>query len=164
MRHILLFRHAEAVPSPGYRDHERPLSPAGRACATRMGGALAVREDGIDLILVSDSRRTLETLDLALAAYGQKPEVRLDPQIYAAQRRDLLVLLAALPEDAQTVMIVGHNPAIAELALILAGDGASNAFALLMRGFPPGGLAFLSYPGAWDDLRAGACRLDAFLT
>ena len=168
MRRLLLFRHAQAVHSAKYSDRERPLSPEGRLHAERVGAALADRGETVDLVLVSDSLRTRETLDLALAAYGKTPfsrETRVDKALYHAERRDLMTTLRALPDSVGTVMIVGHNPAIAEFAAQFAGAGDRESLGRLALGFPPGGLAIFDCENAeWRQTRWGDGDLKQFLT
>ena len=171
MRRLLLFRHAQAVHSAKYSDRERPLSPEGRLHAERVGAALTDRCETVDLVLVSDSLRTRETLDLALAAYGQASkapfsrETRVDKALYHAERRDLMTTLRALPDSVGTVMIVGHNPAIAEFAAQFAGAGDRESLERLALGFPPGGLAIFDCEnGEWRQTRWGDGDLKQFLT
>jgi phosphohistidine phosphatase len=165
MRRLLLFRHAEAVHSEKYSDRERPLSPAGRDKASRVGAVLAATHQRIDLALVSDSARTRETWDLARAALSGTPEVRFDRKLYHAERRDLLATVRDLPDSLESVMIVAHNPAIGEFAAHFAGSGKPDALARLALGFPPGGLAILDADGdEWRKLRWSAGELTLFLT
>jgi phosphohistidine phosphatase len=165
MRRLLLFRHTEAVHSGKYSDRERPLTPAGRDKASRVGAFLAETRQRIDLALVSDSVRTRETWDLAQAAYGGTPEVRFDRKLYHAERRDLLAMARDLPDSLESVMIVAHNPAIAEFAVHFAGSGERDALARLALGYPPGGLAILEADiEEWRKLRWSAGELRLFLT
>lgn len=165
MRRLLLFRHAEAVQSSRYSDRERPLTTAGRRSAAHVGAFLAETSQRIDLILVSDSARTRETLDLALAEYGRAPEVRIDKALYHAERRDLMDLARELSESVEAAMIVGHNPAIGEFAAHYAGSGDRDALTRLSLGFPPGGLAILDAEAEeWPKLRWSAGILSLFLT
>jgi phosphohistidine phosphatase len=165
MRRLILFRHAEAVHSSKYSDRERPLTPAGRQKAARVGAFLAKTRERIDLVLISDSARTRETWDLAQAEYGETPEIRLDKQIYHAERRDLIDMARELPDSIESTMIVGHNPAMAEFATHFAGAGDGEALRRLGHGFPPGGLAiFAIETDEWRKLRWGAGELIQFLT
>lgn len=165
MRHLLLFRHAEAVHSDKYSDRERPLTPAGREKASKVGAFLADSPQPIDLALVSDSVRTRETWDLAQAASGIAPEVRFDRKLYHASRRDLLETARALPDSVQSAIIVAHNPALAEFAVHFAGSGKREALARLALGFPPGALAILDLDiEEWRKLRWNAGELSVFLS
>lgn len=167
MRRLFLLRHAEAVPPGKYRDHERPLTANGREAAAHVGGALAVRGDRIDLALCSDSARTRETLDLALGASGARPEVRLEPALYQADRGDLMEMLRALDQDTENgpenVLVVGHNPAMAEFAVLFTGSGEAADVARLNRFFPPAALAIFEIEAPWSGLLWNGGRLLAYL-
>jgi phosphohistidine phosphatase len=165
MRRLLLFRHAEAVHSDKYSDRERPLTPAGRDKAAKVGAFLAETQQRIGVVLVSDSVRTRETWDLAQAAYGGTPEVRFERKLYSAERRDLMAMARDLPDSVEFAMILGHNPAVGEFAAHFAGSGKRDALARLARGFPPGGLAILDADvEEWRKLRWSAGDLSLFLT
>jgi phosphohistidine phosphatase len=163
MRRLYLLRHAEAAPSGAYRDHERPLTPAGREAAAHVGGALAVRGERIDLALCSDAARTRETLDLVLGASGANPEIRLEPTIYQAERCHLMELLRALPDEIRTVLAVGHNPAFAEFSSLFAGAGPPADIDRLNRYFPPAALAVFKVERPWGELLWRNGELLAFL-
>jgi phosphohistidine phosphatase len=163
MRRLYLLRHAEAVPSGQHRDHQRPLAPSGRAAAARVGDALAARGDSIDLALCSDAVRTRETLDLVLGASGAAPEARVQPEIYQAESDGLMALCRALPEQARNVLVVGHNPAVAEFAVLFAGLGPLADMDRLNRFFPPAGLAVFRVGSPWGELMWKSGELLAFL-
>jgi len=69
-----------------------------------------------------------------------------------------------LPEGAECVLLIGHNPGLHNLALALA-DAASRK-ALPPRGgkFPTGALATLCFDGTWSELRLGSASVAAFTT
>ncbi len=164
MHRLFLLRHAEAIPTGRNRDHERPLTHAGREAAAHVGGALAVRGESVDLALCSSSARTQETLELALGASGAAPEIRMEPAIYQAERGELMALLRDLPESASSVLLVGHNPAIAEFAALFGGSGDPEALDRLHRFYPPAALAIFDVEAPWRDLRWGGGILRAYLT
>jgi phosphohistidine phosphatase len=164
MRRLFLFRHAEAVHSSKYSDRERPLTPAGRDKAARVGAFLAETRQRIDLVLISDAVRTRETWDLARAEYGETPQIRTDKKLYHAERRDLMAMARDLPDEIEAAMIIGHNPAFAEFAAQFVGSGERDALARLALGFPPGGLAIFDIDiEEWRKLRWSAGELRQFL-
>ena len=165
MRHLFLFRHAEAVPVSKFSDRERPLTADGRKAATRVGAFLALTRQKIDLVLVSDAARAQETWKLAQAEFGEAPEVRIEKGLYNAGRGDVMEEVRDLPDSAQAAMIVGHNPAISEFASRFAAAGDAAALARLERGFPPCGLAiFNADADQWRKLRWDGGELMLFLT
>lgn len=131
--------------------------------------AEAIRELGLtpDVVLVSSARRTLQTLELVRPAF--EPGTLIEPMdaIYLAPWQSLLALLREAPETARSVMIIGHNPGLHDLALALlgsAGHGAVRGDAhRLTEGYPTAALAEFSIPGAWRMLEAGGGRLVRFL-
>jgi phosphohistidine phosphatase len=164
MRRLILFRHSEAVHSGKYRDHERPLTEAGRNDADRAGARLAERESPAGFALVSDSRRTRETWEIAGARLTSPPESRLEKKLYEADRRDLMELARQTPDSVKTLIIVGHNPSIAEFAAHFAGRGEREALKRLGKGFPTSGITIFEIEDSeWRKLRWGDGILTHFL-
>lgn len=154
MQELILLRHAEAVPiEKTGDDQERPLSVRGEQEAQAAGLWLAAHGVRPERVLCSPTRRTDETTRLALAAIDAAPIPQMAAEIYDASPGELLALLDQ-HEDADTVMLVGHNPGIERLVALLV-EGRSDEF----RGMPPGALAVLHLDG---PLEPGSARLDAF--
>ena len=111
-RRLVLVRHAKA--EQGGPDLERALAKRGRADATALRRWLA--EQGIvpDRVVSSPSRRTQQTWELA--APPGSPDAQLDERIYDNTVEDLLAVIHSTPADAETLVVVGHNPSVAELA------------------------------------------------
>jgi phosphohistidine phosphatase len=163
VKSLLLLRHAKSSwKEPGLADHERPLAPRGRRAARRIAGHL--REQGIEpsLVLCSSARRARETLARIESALGSEVEVRIDDDLYGASASELLERVRALPEALPSVMLIGHNPAMASLALGLAARG--NDLARLERKFPTAALATLEFGGSWGELEDGGAKLVGFVT
>ncbi|HEY8585507.1 MAG TPA: histidine phosphatase family protein [Rhodanobacter sp.] len=154
MQALILLRHAEAVPiEAAGDDRHRPLSERGESEAQAAGKWLANHGLRPDRVLCSPTRRTDETTRLALAAIDHAPMPQQADEIYEASPGELLALLDE-HADADTVMLVGHNPGMERLVALLV-EGRSDEF----RGMPPGGLAVLHVGGT---LEPGNARLDAF--
>jgi phosphohistidine phosphatase len=154
MHELILLRHAEAVPiEKSGDDQARPLSARGEQEAHAAGRWLAARRTRLDRVLCSPTRRTDETARLALAALTAAPAAQMATEIYDASPGELLALLDQ-HGDADSVLLVGHNPGIERLVALLV-EGRSDEF----RGMPPGALAVLHLNGA---LEPGNARLDAF--
>jgi phosphohistidine phosphatase len=163
MRRLILFRHSEAVHSSRYRDHERPLTDAGRKDAAHAGARLGELNLPVDLVLLSDSRRTRETWEIAEPHLANTPGSRLEKSLYEAERRDLMDLARAQPDSVKCLILVGHNPSIAEFAAHFAGSGERDALKRLGKGFPPGGIAIFDIEDAeWRKLRWGDGTLTHF--
>ena len=165
MRRLMLLRHAKSDWStPGQRDHERPLSPRGRESATKMG-AYMVRHALIpDLIVASTAKRVVETLDLLAAAFEQEPRQIAEGAIYEAGPNALLDLIKQTPRAIHSLMMVGHNPGLGELAALLIASGEVEARQRLLEKFPTAGLAVIDFAlDDWSKLHPRAGRLDRFV-
>ena len=108
------------------------------------------------LVLCSSSARTRETLDGLLPALGS-PEVLVERGLYEASAGGLLSRLREVPGTADSVLLIGHQPAVQQLALELAGDG--EQLARLRDKFPTAALATLLLVDTWADLRSGCAEL-----
>jgi phosphohistidine phosphatase len=163
MPRLLLFRHAKAERArAGESDHARALTKDGRADSEAVGRLIAERYEPVDLVLCSDSRRTRETWE-PLAAYLRKtPEVRMLRSIYDASA-GYLPILNAEGGTAETLLLVGHNPAIHETAVQLAADLTSREGRILQDRSPKAALAVLEFDGTWPALQARQMRLAAFI-
>ena len=163
MRRLLLLRHAKSSWSDaGVRDHDRPLNARGRAAAPRVGSHL--RDAGLvpDLVLCSSARRTCETV--AGLALPDTVAVEVTRDLYLADPDAVLDLVAAVDDAVATLMVVGHNPTMHEVAFALAGDGDAETRARLAAKYPTGALAVLTIAGPWAAIAPGAAALDAFVT
>lgn len=167
---LLLLRHAKSSwDDPGLADYDRPLAKRGRKAAPLIGAEIARLGLRPDLILCSSAARTRETLALVLPALGAPPpEIVFDDAIYMATPTVLLGLLGKLPTGAggpNTVMVVGHNPGLEELAELLVGGGNDAAQEQMAEKFPTGALAVFTFPGdTWRDIAPGAGTLAHFIT
>jgi phosphohistidine phosphatase len=127
MRRLILFRHAKAEPrGAGMDDFDRPLAQRGREDAALMGRVLAGEGLVPDLALVSPARRASETWLYARDAFPEaKAELRRD--LYNAAPETIREEVEKSAEAADTVIVVGHNPGIHELAVELLIEGAASA-------------------------------------
>lgn len=110
---LILMRHAKSDwDDPRQSDHARPLNPRGRSSAQSMGDWLRSQNIAPDVALVSDACRTQETFArLALP----ETELLLKPGLYLAGAAQMMDVLQCAGRRA-TVLMLGHNPGIAELA------------------------------------------------
>ncbi|HET6609966.1 MAG TPA: histidine phosphatase family protein [Rhodopila sp.] len=168
MRQLLLLRHAKSSwDDASISDRDRPLNARGRRAAAAMRQAM--RDLGLvpDLILVSPSRRTTETLD-ALEPWEETPLIEPMESLYLADPPQLLAALHGVAETVRSVMLIAHNPGLHDLAVSLTGPhGLAHGGAAekaLAAGFPTAALAEFMVTGSWWDLREGGGRLVRFLT
>lgn len=166
MRQLLILRHAKSSwTDPKLSDHARPLNARGRKAAEAMRRAMHDLGLQPDVVLVSSARRTLQTLE-ALEPWDEAPLIEPMDELYLATAPQLLRIAQNVPETARNVLIIGHNPGLHELALLIAGAPAAADAAELQRltqRFPSGALAAFTVTGPWRCLGPGASRLLRFL-
>jgi phosphohistidine phosphatase len=161
-RTLWLLRHAKSSwDDPGLDDLERPLARRGVRAAALMGRYLEAERIRPELVLCSSALRTRETLAGVLPALGPDVVVRIEPAVYTFDARQLLAVLRET--DGGSVLLVGHNPAMQDLALALAARG--ERLADLAEKFPTGAFAEIALPaGSWSDLAEGSGELTRFVT
>ena len=144
------------------QDVDRPLAPRGARAAARMRDHIDAEGIRPELVLCSSALRTRETLARILPGLGPELTVRIESSIYSFEADELLDRLRAIPADIGSVMLVGHNPAMQELASLLAADG--DRLDELRKGFPTAALAELDLSiSSWADLASGSGRLVRFV-
>jgi phosphohistidine phosphatase len=161
---LLLLRHAKAVPQTR-DDFARGLTDKGHADAARMGIFLSDKRLMPDRVLVSPAARTKQTLADLQTTIGQPMATTEDATLYNATRQNLRDKLRSVDAAVTTLMIVGHNPGIVDLALALADSGDLQDFHAMRSSFPPGSLAVIVFDrDDWGDARSGGGRLERFVT
>ena len=122
-----------------------------------------MRAEGIApaLVLCSAAMRARETLDGIAPALGDGPEVAFEDDLYGASAEELLERLRRIPDTVPSAMLIGHNPAMQDLALEL--SGAGKQLDRLARKFPTAALATLSFHGEWAALGPASAELIAFV-
>ena len=156
-RTIFLLRHGKSSWSdPNLADHDRPLAPRGERAARRIAEHIRRKKLRPALVLCSPSLRTRQTL--AAIRLGKRSAVEVVPQLYGASERELLALVLALPAEVDSVMLIGHNPGLQELALVLASRG--DDLPRLQEKFPTCALATLVVDSeSWAALGPGDAEL-----
>lgn len=161
-RHLYLLRHAKSSwDDPDAPDHDRPLAPRGEKAMKAM--ARHLRHAGIhpQLVLCSSALRARQTLQLVLPALGGGVRLEVEEDLYTFGSAVLLSRLKRVPAPISSLMLVGHNPAMQELTLRLAGSG--DALSRVGAKFPTGALAVIDVASAWSRLRLGQARLASFV-
>lgn len=165
----MLLRHAKSDWPDGVPDHERPLAARGRRDAPAMGRWLRAEGYGPDYVVCSTALRTRQTWELVRSELDTTPPTGFEPRVYAASVRQLAEVVGGAPVAARTLLLVGHNPGIADLALTLA-DAASaerertDALDRMRCKFPTAAIAVFEWPGEWDQFVPGTAQLARFVT
>jgi phosphohistidine phosphatase len=165
MRQLLILRHAKSSwDDPSQPDHARPLNERGRQAVALMQKAMQRMRLVPELILVSSSRRTLQTLQ-ALQPFVPPPKIEPLDALYLASSDDLIAVLRQVAVTTESVLLIGHNPGLHDLAGRL--DETTSPVAPLARlreAFPTGALAEFAIANAWSDLGYGSGILRRFIT
>ena len=164
MKLVYLLRHAKSSWSDsGLPDPERPLAPRGRRAAASLVRHLRQEDIRPELVLCSPARRTLETFERIAPAFGERATLLVDDELYGASSEELVHRLQAVPETVSSVMVIGHNPGLQNLAILLAGDGEPRALEQLRTKFPTGALVTLAIPNDWRGVKTGRARVVGFI-
>jgi len=165
MKTLLLLRHAKSAWPDGVEDHDRPLAERGRRDAPRMGAYMAGAGLEPDVALVSSARRTQETWALVAPAFGRACPSQTVASIYEAEPAAILAAIHAAPQGSGTLLVIGHNPGLEDLAALLAPEGDADTVVRLRSKYPTAGLAVIRFDiERWADVAPGAGWLTAFVT
>ena len=170
MRRLMLLRHAKTeTDAPSGRDHDRRLDDRGRSDAAEMGRWIGRNPPFPDQVLVSTAVRARQTWDLVWEAMKDRapaPHVEIVDELYGAEPAQLLKMVRkASASDPKRLMLVGHNPGMHEMALMLTGHGDRAARKALQDNLPTSGLAVLDFDtGDWADAAFGRGKLALFVS
>jgi phosphohistidine phosphatase len=170
MRRLMLLRHAKTeTDAPSGKDQDRRLDDRGRSDAAEIGGWMTRHPPFPDSVLVSPAVRAHQTWEIAWQAMKKRvpePEVELVPELYGADPAQLLLTIReASTADPKTLMLVGHNPGMHELALALAGSGDAMGRRALADNLPTSGLAVFDFEiDDWADVAFRRGRLVQFVS
>jgi phosphohistidine phosphatase len=160
-RTLILLRHAKSETPDGKPDFERRLTKRGQADAEAAGSWLADQGLRPDLVLSSSATRTRQTwhgVALALAQAdpdGAAPEVRYKRDLYDGGRTEVIDLLRAVPDGTAIVLVIGHNPTISDVSILLRGDDGG------WEGLKTCGMAVHRADGPWSETEPGSMEVVA---
>jgi phosphohistidine phosphatase len=160
----VLLRHAKSSwDAPQMSDHDRPLARRGNRALADL--RRYIREAGVapDLVLCSTARRAVETWEGIAPGCPPGTVVEFASELYGATAGELLRRLQQVPEAVGCVLVVGHNPGLAELAFELVGSGDTDLRHRLETKFPTGALATLDSRGPWAALEWGTAQLAGYV-
>ena len=165
MRRLLLLRHAKAERlKSGGSDHDRVLADRGRADAAKLGAYLARHAFIPDRAVVSTSARTRQTWSLIVTTFEEAPPASFEERIYEAPPQAILQVINGIGSEVGTLLVVGHNPGMQELAEMLIATGDVEARQRLQEDFPTCALAVINFAVAdWSQLHPRGGRLERFI-
>lgn len=163
---LFLLRHAKSSwDQPGLVDYDRPLAERGITAAPMMAIAMVKRHWLPDYALVSSALRTKQTWSLVQKQLPNSIETRFDDSIYEAETEAITNAIRKTPEQFSSLIVVGHNPGLENLAFYLASNESDHGAQLnLRKKFPTAALARFTYDSEWQELSAQSATLTHFLT
>lgn len=157
----MIVRHSKAE-AYGPSDVDRVLADRGRVEGRLLGEWLAGEAIVPDVAYVSYAARTRETWEVVAAGAGWDLEPEYDGTLYGTDEDGALDIVRTAPDEARTVVVVGHNPTMGMLVQLL-DDGAGEATGSVALGtFPTSTAAVLDFAGSWADLAAMTASLSLF--
>jgi phosphohistidine phosphatase len=152
MKTLILLRHAKSSwNDSGMKDFDRPLNARGREAALRVGRNVRAEGPAFDAVIVSPAARATQTWDGFVQGYGPAPQPRLEPEVYLASVTTLLDLVHETDDGIGRLLIIGHNPGLERLALMLS-QGSEELRVRLAEKFPTGALVEIELPiDHWRD-------------
>jgi phosphohistidine phosphatase len=164
MKTLHLLRHAKSSwDDPVIPDRQRPLSRRGEKAARRVASYMEQTQIAVDLVLCSSAVRARQTLEIVAPALGREPVISVEESLYTADAPALLRRLKVVDKEVATALLIGHNPAMHDLAVYLAGAGETDAIQAMSEKFPTGALATLSIRPTWDLLDHGTGYLESLV-
>ncbi|MDB5683006.1 MAG: putative phosphohistidine phosphatase SixA [Sphingomonas bacterium] len=163
MKRLTLLRHAKAGwDAQVSRDFDRPLNPKGRRAARTVGRHMRDTGMAFDHVIASPATRVVDTLDEVWSGYGRSVRSAFDKRVYLASAATLLDILHEAPDEAESLLLSGHNPGMEELVLLLVAGGGDGLDAVEEK-FPTASVAVIRFTAdRWEDLRPGSGTLDSF--
>jgi len=166
MRRLLLFRHGKTERSePGMPDRTRALLDRGRKDAAKIGAYMASHALIPDRVLLSPADRTRETWKCAASAFRPEPSALISEQLYDATPHAVLTAIKEAPASVHTLLVVGHNPSLHEVALMLIAAGDIDTRERLREKLPAAGLVIMDFAiDSWSKLHPQSGRLERFVS
>ena len=158
-RQLLLLRHAKSDwESDAPSDFERPLAKRGRKAAPKIAGWLKAQALTPDRIISSPAERARQTTLAVAKVIGVQPaKVRWEPELYEASVDTLLSVIRSCPNARHRLMLVGHNPGLADLLEWCCEDGTPGLENVKV--LPTAAVAVLAFDSRWGDIKRGSASL-----
>ena len=164
MKTLTLLRHAKSGWDDGeLRDFDRTLNAKGARAARVMGQHLRDERLAFDRVVASPAVRVMETLDAVERGYGRRLSAEWDRDLYLAPAAALVERVRALPDNLDRVLLVGHNPGLEDLVLLLVPDRADALRGAVESKYPTASLAELVLADGWTGVRSGGATLTRFV-
>jgi phosphohistidine phosphatase len=154
MKQLVVYRHAKTERDHPLGDWHRRLTERGQRDARASAAAIGAMIETLDLIVTSDAVRALATAELLVESLDWSGAVVPRPSLYLANLEDLVSAVRSLPDKAESVVLVGHNPGLLELIDWLTGAGEG------VEHLPTAGFAVVTAEiEAWPDIDLDATQV-----
>ena len=164
MRTLTLLRHAKSAwDDPVERDFDRPLNGKGRRAAARIGRYMAEQGLMFDKVIASPALRVIQTIEGIEDGFGKPLPADHDKRIYMASAATLLDVVRGTDDGCERLLMVGHNPGLEDLVLLLVPESAGGARDEVEMKYPTATIAELSFAGSWADLDERMAALTRFV-
>ncbi|MGY4372264.1 phosphohistidine phosphatase [Bradyrhizobium sp. LB1.3] len=171
MRRLLLLRHAKTeIDAPSGRDQDRRLDDRGQRDSAQLGDWIAAHPPFPEAVLVSHAVRARQTWDIVWEAMKDRvaaPQVEILPELYGADPAQILetIRTATVPADPKQLLLIGHNPGMHEVALMLMGGGDPAGAKAIADNLPTAGLAIFDFDVKdWGDVAYRRGKLVQFVS
>lgn len=165
LKRLVLLRHAKSDYPMGVSDHDRPLASRGNREAPAAGAWLRENDVVPGFIVTSDALRTRSTCAWVISELGEKaPTPYLDSRVYGASSTKLCAIINETPETVTTLLVIGHQPVLQELAMRLASvDSDEEAVYELAMDYPTLGMTVLETTKDWAEIDGRDMRVTNFV-
>jgi phosphohistidine phosphatase len=153
MKEIYLLRHASAVNELGVDDFERALAPTAIHECNKIVEHLIKMQIKPDLIICSQAFRAIQTKDNIFSKLSIVVDIYILPLLYNAEMQDIINIINSIDHDVNSILIIGHNPALYETCQYFSLHSEPELIAKLsMKGMPPATLAYISSKAVWSNI------------
>jgi len=166
VKKLTLLRHAKSGwDDPVARDFDRPLNARGKRAAQRIGEYMREHDLHYDQILASPAIRVVETIEHLAEGVGETVAPAWDKRIYLASAVSLLDVVQEADDRHDNLLLVGHNPGLEDLVLMMVPDRAGDdARDQIEEKFPTAAIAEISFAvDRWEDVRPNGGELSRFV-
>ena len=165
MKILTLLRHAKSGwDDPVMPDFDRPLNKRGRKAARTIGREMRAQGLEFDRVVASPAVRVVETLGDVADGYGDSIRPDYDRRIYLASVTTLLDVIHETDDSADRLLLVGHNPGLELLAILLTHDDGNRLRREIEVKYPTATLAEISLPVEhWSEVAEGIGKVDRFI-
>jgi phosphohistidine phosphatase len=166
LKTLHLLRHAKAAVDPDSTDHARPLVKRGIKAAEALAAHLTETGFTVDRVFCSTAQRARQTYELVAPSLGRTPIAYRD-RLYLIDPDDMLDLINGLPDTADRILLIGHNPTFHGIALALtrqAARGHADELAALQEKYPTTALCSIQFDvDNWRSVKLGTGTLTGFV-